>query len=353
MMGGMNVHLEILFEDNITWLARIQRTTAVTPPQAMQDHNLRSEFATLTYLNRIGVPAPHVHGYGLAADVNGVGVNYILQDQLKGSPPKWQDLGSDERHQVLAQLANIFVALDHHSFRRTGSIQLQESVGTFADRVTFESNHPQQLSLLGPFTSLSEHLYHTITCYLHLIESSQWAVNDSVSSYLIYRSLLDIYSRIIPFDSMNSDIFCLRHQDDKGDHILINGKLDIVGIIDWEWSKVVGRSFAFAAPIMLLPLAFDEGDNELSKDEEDLAEIFESLGRPDMALCVRNGRVFHRISFILDSGDRPEACKPHLRGLYQLLGDGTWEWETWRLDALQRYQSDSVLKRLLVEEVVI
>ena len=152
---------------------------------------------------------------------------------------------------------------------------------------------------------------------------------------------------------MNGDIFYLRHQDNKGDHILVNENLDIVGIIDWEWSKVVGRPFAFSAPVMLLPLAFDEGDNALSQDEKDLAEIFQSLGRLDMALCVRHGRVFHRISFILDSGDRPEACKPHLRGLYQLLGDESWEWELWRLDALRRYQSDSVLKRLLIREVVI
>lgn len=52
-------------------------------------------------------------------------------------------------------------------------------------------------------------------------------------------------------------MFCLLHVGDKGDHILINDKLDIIGIIDWEWSKDVVKPFAFAAPIMLLPLAFD------------------------------------------------------------------------------------------------
>jgi len=77
-------------------------------------------------------------------------------------------------------------------------------------------------------------------------------------------------------------------------------------------SKVVGKPFAFAAPLTLLPLAFDEGDNQLSQDEEHLAEIFESLGRSDMALCIRGERVAHRIWFMLDHGNRLEA---HLKGL--------------------------------------
>ncbi|OJA14607.1 hypothetical protein AZE42_07963 [Rhizopogon vesiculosus] len=138
-----------------------------------------------------------------------------------------------------------------------------------------------------------------------------------------------------------------RTTDDKGDHILVNEELDTMGIIDWEWSKVVTKSFAFAAPIMLLPLAFDEGDNQLTEDEEELAKVFESLGRPDMTLCVRGGRVYHHISFILHKGDRPDACKPQMKGFYQLPGNESWEWETWRSDALQMYQTEPVLQGLL------
>ncbi|OAX37097.1 hypothetical protein K503DRAFT_771828, partial [Rhizopogon vinicolor AM-OR11-026] len=74
-----------------------------------------------------------------------------------------------------------------------------------------------------------------------------------------------------------------------------------------EWSKVVAKSFAFATPIMLLPFAFDDSDNWLTEDEEELAKVFESLGRPDMALCVRGGSAYHRILFILHKGDRPRV----------------------------------------------
>jgi hypothetical protein len=322
-------------------------------PQAVQDYILLSEFATLVYLHRIGVPAPTVHGYGLMADTNGVGVNYILMDKLQASPLRWHNLGPDGRHHILRQLAKVFISLERNSFRQTGSIQPQASIAAFADRVAFGANHSHETTPLGPFGNLHEHLEHTITCYLRLIESSQWAVDDSVSSYLIYRSLLDVFHRVLPANSANGHDFYLRHQDDKGDHILVNEEVSIVGIIDWEGSKVVGKPFAFSAPVMLLPRSFDEGNNQLSRDEEDLAQIFDSLGRSDMAACIRDGRAAHRIWFILDGGDRPEACKPHLKGLYQLLGEENWDWETWRLDALRRYQTDPVLQRLLARAYVI
>ncbi|KAG0702633.1 hypothetical protein DFH29DRAFT_804745 [Suillus ampliporus] len=259
MMRGMNVHLDILFDDNVVWLARIQRTTANTPPKAVQNYILLSEFATLMYLNRIRVPAPPAHRYGrIPANTNGVDVNYILMDKLEAFP---------------LHVANIFITLEHNSFRQTGYIQPPTSIGASADCVTFESNHPQKLTLLGPFTSLRQRLDHTIHCFLRFIESSQWGVDDSVSSSFIYRSMLDVYPHILSGDSMNNETFYHRHEDDKGDHILVNDQLDIVGIIDWEWSKVVGKSFAFAAPLMLLPLAFDEGDNQLSQDEEKIGTV--------------------------------------------------------------------------------
>jgi hypothetical protein len=74
-------------------------------------------------------------------------------------------------------------------------------------------------------------------------------------------------------------MFCLLHVDDNSDHILVNNELDIISIINWEWSKVVAKPFAFATSIVLLPLAFDRlGDNYLSEDEKELAKVMSRLG---------------------------------------------------------------------------
>jgi hypothetical protein len=71
-------------------------------------------------------------------------------------------------------------------------------------------------------------------------------------------------------------------------------------------------------------------NNQLSDDEE-LARIYESLGRQDMALSVHGGRLCHRVSFLLEHDDRLELAKPCLKGFYQLIGNESWEWETWHL----------------------
>ncbi|OAX37098.1 hypothetical protein K503DRAFT_822985 [Rhizopogon vinicolor AM-OR11-026] len=84
---------------------------------------LLSEFETLMYLNRIGIPTPTVHEYSLISDTNDTGVNYLLMDKLDASPLMWYNLGSDQCRHVLYQLANIFVTLEHHSFRQIGFIQ--------------------------------------------------------------------------------------------------------------------------------------------------------------------------------------------------------------------------------------
>jgi len=62
---------------SVVWLA---------PPQAVQKYDLLSEFTTLMCLDRIVVPSPTVHGYGLSININSVDVNYILIDKLEASP---------------------------------------------------------------------------------------------------------------------------------------------------------------------------------------------------------------------------------------------------------------------------
>jgi hypothetical protein len=71
------------------------------------------------------------------------------------------------------------------------------------------------------------------------------------------------------------------------------------------------KAEAFAAPKWAFDTeAFDHGDNALSKEEVILAEAYESLGRDDLADCVRGGKVFQRLHRIIlnwtpsDRGDK-------------------------------------------------
>ncbi|KAG5649269.1 hypothetical protein H0H81_004980 [Sphagnurus paluster] len=305
MMGGMNVHLDILFDDGTVWLACIHCTTAVTPPRDVQDCILRSEYATLSWLRRIGFPAPAAYGYGLTAEPNIAGVNYIIMDKLEASPLHWSSLSSDQRNHILHQLAETYLTLELHSFDQAGSIYPQDTIGAFADSVAYEVND-HQIQLLGPFDTLRKYLDHTIHLYLHLIEASEWAVDDPIP---ILTSLKN-HSTVIDF------IYAIR----------------------------MTRAIIY---LSMINLAFLEDSNELSQEEEDLAAIFESLERSDMAGCIQNGRIFHQITFLLDTGDRIDDCKAHLKGFYKFLGEQNWEWETWHSSALEMYYGDPILQLLM------
>lgn len=63
VMGGMNYHIEFQFEDGVTWLARIRRSNATSPPPDPQGYIMCSEVATLQFLEKTRVPTPRVLDY--------------------------------------------------------------------------------------------------------------------------------------------------------------------------------------------------------------------------------------------------------------------------------------------------
>ena len=52
MMGNQNCHVGITFDDNIRWLARFRLARTSSPPQEVRGWILRSEAATMTYLQQ-------------------------------------------------------------------------------------------------------------------------------------------------------------------------------------------------------------------------------------------------------------------------------------------------------------
>jgi hypothetical protein len=83
-MGGMNYHVEVQFQDGVTWLARIRRFNATSPPPALRDYIIQCEVATLRFLEQTGVPAPKVFDFALEHRDNAVGVGCILLGKMPG-----------------------------------------------------------------------------------------------------------------------------------------------------------------------------------------------------------------------------------------------------------------------------
>lgn len=355
--GGQNLHVDIVFEDGVTWIARLRLDDPLLSPPVTRDLIVQSEVATLTFLARTKVPAPAVYHYTLSSTLDNVGVPYMLIDKLMGTPLDWQMLDVSKKPRVLSQLADIFIELRRHPLSQSGSLILDQaqclSMGGFAQSQLFREPD----LALGPFTSTGEAAQEIITFYREMYVSGELA-KLPVDSYLafVYRQSLvtDIYPR------RKQQKFYLKHFDDKGDHILVDEEANITGIIDWEYASAESEYLAFSSPCMMWPVAnYYKGNNELSAEEKQFAALLEQKGHSNLAEIVLNGRLHQRFWFFLGGGapyDHGEfvALFNGLRKAYLDYSDdsaGLEPYEEWRQAALERCKtSDPWLQRLLRRE---
>lgn len=350
VMGGMNYHIEILFEDGISWLARIRRSNATSPPPELRDYILSSEVSTLQFLSGTKVPVPKVFDFNFDG-TNPVGVGYILMQKMPGRSLRWSVASPEQRKKVARQLADIYIELKTYPFPTTGSLHQPGSldIGPFA-RESLTDFHGSQMRALGPFSSTEEYFRAHIQLILDLIARQELYVNRPVDTFLVHRFLLDKVPEISSQGHLDDGKYYLKHADEKGDQILVDDAMNITGIIDWEWAHTDSKSGAFNSPIVLLPVAdFYAGVNRLGEDELFFAQCLDEKGHSDLGMMVRSGRLIHRFRFCCgyDLADW-KGFLGLFAGLLEGLGIAEdFHWETWRTKALNRYRSDQQLQQIL------
>lgn len=356
VMGGMNYHVEVQFEDGVVWLARIRRFNATSPPSQVRDAIFSSEVATLRFLKQTKVPVPAVYDHAFEGPDNPVGVTYMLQEKMPGRVCSWSIATGEQKMTLLKDLAGVFIELSAHPFSSMGSPTIDSSsqIGPFARESLMEFDADSKaMKTLGPFTSLREYYAAEIKLILDLILRREMYSQHAVDAYLIHLFLLEILPSIAdPIDSAQSEppSFFLKHPDDKGDHILVDNDYHITAILDWEWAYTAPRALAFNSPIMLLDVRdFYDGINKLSADEETFAKLLKEKGRSDLAHHVKSGRSLHRFAFCCgyDLADWNGFL-----GLFQGLRnigkvDTDLEWHEWKEMALERFRDDVGLQQAL------
>ncbi|KAI0469950.1 hypothetical protein GGR56DRAFT_668346 [Xylariaceae sp. FL0804] len=351
VMGGMNYHVEVCFDDDIKWIARIRRFNATSPPPPLRDHIIKSEVATLRFLEGTRVPSPRVLDFAIDGPENPVGVGYILMEKLPGKSLRWATASEEQRTKVMDQLADIFIELQKHPFDRMGSLGLpgEPHVGPFASESMTDFTQ-SEMRLAGPFATLEDYHRYSLRLILDLIVRKEMYSQQTVDAYLIHRFLLDLVPSVLPPSYEGDPSFYLKHADDKGDHILVDDDYNITGIIDWEWAHTAPPAHAFNSPIGLLAVGeFYDGVNSLSHDETIFAKLLEKKGRPDLATFVWSGRLQHRFHFCCgyDLADWSGFL-----GLFRGLRDAVkvdegLDWNEWKVVALSRYTDDARLEQLL------
>ncbi|KAI0106207.1 phosphotransferase enzyme family-domain-containing protein [Nemania sp. FL0031] len=352
VMGGMNYHIEVQFNDGVKWLARVRRFNATSPPPVLRDYILQCEVATLRFLESTAVPSPKVFDFNLEHADNPVGVGYILMEKLPGSPLRWGKETEDQRNKLMSQLADVLIELHKYPFSTLGSLDRpgDSHIGAFA-RKSLTDFTGTKMKPIGPFSSLEEYHKAELHLILDLILRGEMYSQRPVDAYLVHRFLLDLVPLVVSESLHDGDPhYYLKHGDDKGDHILVDEDYNITGIIDWEWAHTAPPSRAFNSPIGLLHVDdFYDGLNDISHNEITIARLLEEKGRKDLASWVRNGRIQHRFAFCC--GYDFEDWKRFL-GLFQGLRDAVHmdegiSWDDWKIVALDRYKEDAGLRRLL------
>jgi aminoglycoside phosphotransferase (APT) family kinase protein len=351
MMGNQNCHAELVFGDGVKWLARFRLTRTSSPPQEVRDWILRSEAATMTYLQRYTrIPSPKIFDWACESDPeNPLGVGYILMEKLDGKSIDWQAATLQQKDKVMQQLFEIFLEIEKHPFKAIGSPIL---VGDAIDiqGLTYKSIFQAGKGRLGPFYSVLEWLQEILEAYLAMIASGEIDPCYLVETYLVHRFRQDIIGSLLA-DVSPGDQFFLKHPDDKGDHILVDDLFNVVGIIDWEWIQTVSKAEAFSSPCMMWPVGeFYDGSNELAADEIRMAAILRERGREDLADCVVKGRKIQRFFFALgveSSFLDMETILPLFAGLRRAFNFEDEEWEIWKSKALDKWKADELLRSLL------
>lgn len=352
MMGGMNIHIRIHFKDGVSWIARIRRFNATSPPPDLRDHIIRSEVATLLFLAETTIPTPEMRGYALEGKDNSVGVGYILMDNMPGKVLNWGSTPAEGRMRVIDQLADFYIELHRFSFDKMGCMDQPGTrhVGAFA-RECLTNFAQSEMQPLGPFTNLQDYYKASIGLLLDLIHRQEIFTDKTVEAYLIYKFLLEKVPEVYPKRLGDPKAFYLTHADDKGDHILVDEEFNITAIIDWEWAYITSETLAFNSPMLLLPVSdFFDGVDSIGEEEELFAQTLERKGASGIAEIVRNGRLHHQFAFCctFDLGFSFEDLLGLFKGLRSTTEiDHRWDWEEWKEFALERYNQDDRLKEIL------
>lgn len=314
-MSSHSCHVDLYFEDGVEWTARIRLDTPLQPPSRVRDSISRSEVATLKFLEKTQVPAPHVHHYALAEALDDVGVPYMLVDKLPGRVPKWSAMTAAQTSKVVSQLADISLELRRHPFDRIGSLTTGPEQTIVVGPYALPQLFIDQDAALGPFTSTNEAASSIISFYLDMYrtgERDDFPTDNTMQHSWRLRSVPQIY----PAEHGASQ-FYLKHAGDTGDHILVDDHFTITAVLDWEWASVECAQVAFHAPCMLWPVAaFYDGRNDLADAEVQLATVYQHMGQRQMHDCVMDGRVHQRFWFFLGG---PCAHRDELRALFRGL----------------------------------
>ncbi|KAH0537609.1 hypothetical protein FGG08_005601 [Glutinoglossum americanum] len=253
--GSYNVCFPVEFDSGSSnperWMVRFP----ILPCLAFPEEKLRGEIATMEYLKkRTTIPVPKVLGYELRGD-NPMRRPFIILEYIEGSPLfgiNLSTLSEEEQTVLYSQLASIFIQLRQQEFDQIGSLTFPPNeLGKFAlARPLSVDVNAQEVGglnaggLIPPaeaFASATEYVSALTALIFNRFYNKRDSVFDEKDARMElyglhqFRQLSEGWIR----SNYNNGPFVLNHCDFSPSNIIVNESLEIVAVLDWEWSRVV------------------------------------------------------------------------------------------------------------------
>ncbi|WWC60598.1 uncharacterized protein I303_103172 [Kwoniella dejecticola CBS 10117] len=316
-----NIHLPITFDDGVKWFIRVRQRGRKSPAE-ITDSIIRSEVCTLNLLKRSGIPVPEawLPRYLQKGCTGGerLPINYFFYEVIEGKPLHLPidgrdpiELPEDEMRAFVEEYAKLQIRFADMKlpFNKIGCLvpagnglpdTSDESleVGPIYNRGTFMKPTPPYV--FGPFSTIEERYLAHIDATLEYILRGALQKDLIIEDYLWHLELREYIQVSSQLNTPACEPVFIKHADERGDHLMRDHAGHIVGILDWEWAYVTTKEEAFSAPsVFNLNLNFWRfGDNSLRPIEQALIDAYTRLDRPDLADCVRDGKIYNRLEMI-------------------------------------------------------
>ncbi|WWD18192.1 hypothetical protein CI109_102641 [Kwoniella shandongensis] len=365
-----NYHFPLEFDDGIKWLVRARRASWEVPPLEVQLLVDECEVTTMRVLKAAGASVPNAW-LPRQIDVHDKKAvhrtSYIFVEFLEGRP-LITNAAPLTTGTIIEELASRLIndmARHHQAISRIRIDPQQAGIGSLYQNHEGTPRYkigpftvasimmiPDPPYFFGPFKTNKERYLRRIDMSLHWIMHDSFLLLDPVGKFLSLLEVWDLVEGNEELGKEETEVY-IKHGDDKNDQYMLREDGSLVGLIDWEWAYVTTKAEAFCAPVGLyLTPAYINGNDDLSKEEHLLIAAHERLGRPDLADCVRNGRIYHRLddslTYFDPYGPKLEAVNAIRR---TFLGDKAGmpfqTHDEWKKSALEKYGKNEHVQELI------
>lgn len=242
--------------------------------------------------------------------------------------------------------------LQRHPFSEAGSLLPGPSSSEpIVSAVASERFFIQSSS--GPFGTASDYYTSFVEQNIALIADGQLFTPFPVNAYLVFSYLKTQIQALAAKPIHNSvettEQFYIKHVDDKGDHLMVDDELNVIGITDWQMARVVPASEAIGPSLVTTEMGdIYDGVSSSTVHDHALARFLNVKGAADLAGIMGKDERLRRFFFGLDV-DLPWGETPLLiRGIWAAFGvKKDIDWEAWKVDMLERHIHDGRLRNII------